>query len=68
MTDEPTELLLLSIGDLNRMQSEFLEAYNKLLETAYSRLEYALLVKLDCQNYCQEKQASILRQQIVFRY
>jgi len=52
MADKPTELLLFSINDLNRMHQEFLEAYTKLLEVAYTRLEYALLIKLDCINYC----------------
>ena len=32
--DRRTELLLLSITDLNRMQHEFLEAYNMLMEVA----------------------------------
>ena len=56
MADQHTELLLLSLNDLNRMQQEFLEAYTKLLEVAYVRLEYVLLIKLDCINHCKEKQ------------
>jgi len=50
MAEQPTELLLMSIADLNRMQLEFLEAYNKLMEVACQRLEYALLIKLECMN------------------
>jgi len=48
MTSESTELLLLSINDLNRIQAEFLEAYNTLMDVACQRLEYALLIKLEC--------------------
>jgi len=56
MADQSTELLLLSISDLRRMQSEFVGAFNRLLENAYERLEFILLVKLDCTNQCQEKE------------
>ena len=54
MADQPTELLLLSISDLRKLQSEFVEAFNRLLEIAYKRLEFILLIKLDCSNQCQE--------------
>jgi len=59
MAEKPTELLLLSITDLNRMQLEFLEAYNLLMEVACQRLEYALLIKLECMNVCDTIQQEI---------
>jgi hypothetical protein len=45
-------LLTLSIVDLHRMQLEFLEAYQKLMDTGYNRLEYSLLIKLECMSHC----------------
>eukprot|EP00356_Strombidium_inclinatum_P017170 CAMPEP_0170485200 /NCGR_PEP_ID=MMETSP0208-20121228/4515_1 /TAXON_ID=197538 /ORGANISM="Strombidium inclinatum, Strain S3" /LENGTH=74 /DNA_ID=CAMNT_0010758773 /DNA_START=364 /DNA_END=588 /DNA_ORIENTATION=+ len=59
MADQPTELLLFSINDLNRVQAEFLEAYNKLMDVACQRLEYALMIKLECMSQCQQIQASL---------
>mmetsp|Transcript_28161 Transcript_28161/g.42633 ORF Transcript_28161/g.42633 Transcript_28161/m.42633 type:complete len:84 (+) Transcript_28161:1887-2138(+) len=56
MTSESTELLLLSINDLNRIQAEFLEAYNTLMDVACQRLEYALVIKLDCITRCERDQ------------
>lgn len=55
MASRNTELLTLSIVDLHRMQLEFIEAYAKFIDTGYMRLEYALLVKLECISHCQEK-------------
>jgi len=54
MAERPTELLLLSVSDLNRMRLEFIEAYNQLMESACQRLEFSLLIKLECMNFCEK--------------
>mmetsp|Transcript_28157 Transcript_28157/g.42616 ORF Transcript_28157/g.42616 Transcript_28157/m.42616 type:complete len:84 (+) Transcript_28157:1890-2141(+) len=56
MADTSTELLAFSITDVNRMQAEFQEAYNKLMDVACQRLEYALVIKLDCITRCERDQ------------
>jgi|APSaa5957512535_1039671.scaffolds.fasta_scaffold151608_1 hypothetical protein len=47
------ELLIFSIGDLNRMKGEFLEAYEDLFSDAYQRLYRTLKVKLETMQKCQ---------------
>lgn len=54
MADQNSELLSLSIVDLHKMQLEYSESYQKLIDTGYMRLEYALLIKFECVNECQE--------------
>ena len=53
-----TEVLCLSIQDLNRMKQEFLEAYEKLFSDAYDRLRRALNLKLKAMRICAEKEES----------
>jgi hypothetical protein len=55
MSVSNSELLTLSINDINRMKSEFQEAYLKLIENSYSRLEIALMIKLECIKHCEQK-------------
>jgi len=52
MADTSTELLAFSITDVNRMQAEFQEAYNKLMDVSCKRLEYALTIKVECISKC----------------
>ena len=39
-------MLLLSINDVNRMQMEFLESYETMIQEAYVELEVSLKYKL----------------------
>lgn len=50
--ENTSTLLTLSIHDLNKMQLEFVEAYNSMMDAAYARLEVALFLKMECMNYC----------------
>ena len=47
-----SESRCLMISDLNRMKQEFLEAYEKLFNDAYTRLRRALQLKLKAMNIC----------------
>ena len=54
--DMSSTLLTLSINDINRMQREFLEAYTKLMEASYARLEYICVIKVECIEKCEKVQ------------
>ena len=47
-----SELLLLSLEDVYRMQREFLEAYETMIEEAYKQLITCLNIKLDSIREC----------------
>lgn len=49
-----TELLNLSIEDLNRMQREFSDSYEELFNCAYSRLNRAHKIKLLAIKFCNQ--------------
>lgn len=55
MAEDTSTLLTLSVNDINRMRLEFLEAYQKLLEKSLSRLESALVIKLECFAHCNDR-------------
>jgi len=44
------------LSDLNRMKQEFLEAYEKLFNDAYTRLRRALQLKLKAMSICDAKE------------
>jgi len=46
MSIKESEVLCLSLQNLNRMKQEFLEAYEKLFRDAYNRLRRSLSIKL----------------------
>ena len=54
MADQESELMMLSITDLNRMKNEFLEYYDQLIKSANHELQNVLMLKLrslrECQN------------------
>ena len=58
MATKESEVLYLSIQDLNRMKQEFLEAYEKLFNDAYNRLRRSLTLKLKAMRLCAEREAS----------
>ena len=55
-SDVKSTLLLLSIIDLNRMQMEFLEVYEKMIQDGYVVLECSLKYKLKAIKECQNQQ------------
>jgi len=57
-----SEVLCLSIQDLNRMKQEFLEAYEKLFSDSYNRLRRALTLKLKAMKICADKYEECLSQ------
>lgn len=46
MSTADTNIMMLTVLDLNRMSLEFLEYYDKLMEDAYDKLQKALILKL----------------------
>lgn len=52
MAFEETQVLLLSIQDLNRMRMEFVETYEEMLEAAKTPLQIALIIKLKAMTHC----------------
>jgi len=56
MSIKESEVLCLSIQDLNRMKQEFMEAYEKLFNDAYNRLRRSLSLKLKAMNLCAERE------------
>ena len=56
MATKESEVLYLSIQDLNRMKQEFLEAYEKLFNDAYNRLRRSLTLKLKAMRLCAERE------------
>ena len=55
MSTKDSEALQLSIMDLNRMKTEFLEVYEKIFMDSYTRLRRALTLKLKAMKICAEK-------------
>jgi hypothetical protein len=53
-TELKAEVLLLSINDLNRMQQEFMEAYEEMFMLSYKRLEGLLKHKITCFKKCEK--------------
>jgi hypothetical protein len=51
-TQEKTELMSLSIDDLNNMEKEFTESYEDLFNCAYTRLNRAHKIKLLAIKFC----------------
>ena len=56
MALKQSEALQLSINDLNRMKTEFLEAYQKMFSDSFTRLRRALILKLKAMKICSEKE------------
>jgi len=50
-----SEALLLQLSDLNRMKTEFYEAYERLFHNTQRDLEYSFAMRLKAQKYCEEK-------------
>jgi CRP-like cAMP-binding protein len=57
LADQSSQLLTLSIDDLNRMKMEFLDSYHELFEEAMKSLDLALMLKLRAIRDCQIFQA-----------
>ena len=55
MSLKDSEALQLSITDLNRLKTEFLEVYEKLFNESYTRLRRALTLKLKAMKICADK-------------
>ena len=55
MADQESELMMLSITDLNRMKNEFLEYYDKLIRGANYELQKVLKLKLRSMRECQNQ-------------
>lgn len=55
-SDIKSEALLLRIEDVNRLQNEFLESYEKMIQEAYIELEASLKFKLLAIKQCQDQQ------------
>lgn len=55
MADQESELMMLSITDLNRMKNEFLEYYDKLIRGANYELQKVLMLKLRSMRECQNQ-------------
>ena len=56
MSIKESEVLCLSLQNLNRMKQEFLEAYEKLFRDAYNRLRRSLSIKLKVMTLCAERE------------
>ena len=56
MATSECENLCLLIQDLIRMKQEFLEAYEKLFNDAYTRLRRALQLKLKAMKFCENRE------------
>lgn len=60
MALKESEVLCLSVQDLNRMKQEFLEAYEKLFSDAYNRLRRSLTLKLKAMKICADMEGQQL--------
>ena len=55
MSIKESEVLCLSIQDLNKMKQDYHDAYDKLLNDAYIILRRSLTLKLKAMNHCAER-------------
>jgi len=56
MSLKDSEVMCLTVQDLNRMKQEFLEVYQKLFADAYTRLRRALTFKLKAMKICADRE------------
>lgn len=54
MATGDSDIMMLSLQDLNRMKLEFLEYYDNLIQDAYDQLQKALILKLKGMQKCQD--------------
>lgn len=59
-----SEALMLGLSDLNRMRTEFHEAYDKLFGSSERDLQIAYTMRLKATKYCEEKGNELLNESV----